>query len=108
MNEDEILSFDYRSPAKKESKWENFYLPKTVMENRPKTLSHNWCEVGTKITGYQTKSTPSKTFGIVDNVFRADHRVNIKWSNGTTIGYDIDYLSTLIDEETIEILYERK
>jgi hypothetical protein len=125
MKEDEILSFDYRSPYKK-SDFEDFEEWYSSLPKRNNNYSDYfsgekpvvkkdlpaWCEVGTKISGYKTRGKNSMkwnpSFGIVDNIFRENKKVNIKWSDGKTIEYDIGYLNNLIEQETIEILYERK
>lgn len=116
MNEDEILSFDYRSPTKRRASdyedFEEWYenLPRKdynyfqYAEPKKKSAIPVWCEVGTKISGVKPAGKKADTFGIVSNVQRANYRVNVKWSNGREIGYDIDYLNNLIEQDSIEIL----
>lgn len=115
MNEDEILSFDYRSPRRipktfafiEKSNidgWDEVFKPLNLF--KPLKVPNHipaWCEIGTK---FSSKSDKENIFGIIVNVFRGKGQVAIKWDNGKIADYHIDFLTKLVYKGTIEILYE--
>jgi hypothetical protein len=96
MNEDELLTLNYRKPTKPYS----YYEEELIF----KAWDRSWCIEGVKISGYiKDGKVPEGVFGLVNEI-RNDGRVNVKWSDGRSIGYDINYLSGLIGTSKMKVL----